>query len=167
MQQDKSGWQYITKYTFADGLTSCIWYNSSQTFIGDGYKTYAQCNYEDDAARQIWGDPWRTPTDAEWTWLLENCDWTWTSNYNGTGKAGMVVTSRVNGYRDCSIFLPAAGRKEELPDLIYDGTNGYYRSSCLHESYSCDTWYLYFKSTEMYKEYMGRCAGLSVRPVCD
>ncbi|MBQ7388829.1 MAG: hypothetical protein IJW01_05635, partial [Paludibacteraceae bacterium] len=60
----------------------------------------------DDAARVNWGGAWRMPTDAEWTELRENCEWTLTSDYNGTGVKGRVVTSKTNGNH---IFLPAAG----------------------------------------------------------
>lgn len=102
--------RYITKYTIADGLTDGIWYDGS-TFKGDNgdgveHKDFASYNYVDDAARANWGGGWRTPTDAEWTWLRENCECVWTEDYNGTGVKGSVVTSNVNGN---TIFLPAAG----------------------------------------------------------
>ncbi len=59
---------------------------------------------EDDAAHVYLGDIWRMPTDELWLELINNCTWTWTSNYNGTGIAGMEVLSN-NGN---SIFLPEA-----------------------------------------------------------
>ena len=59
------------------------------------------------------------PTHEEWKWLKQNCTWTWTDDYNGTGVAGRIVTA-TNGN---SIFLPAAGFKEgsSLEDVDYWG----------------------------------------------
>ena len=83
---------------------------------------------EDDAAHVAIGEGWRMPTDAEWTELLENCTWTWTSDYNGTGVAGRIVTSKKSGYTDKSIFLPAAGyRLNDSLDGV--GVDGRYWSS--------------------------------------
>lgn len=62
-----------------------------------------------DAATQIWGIGWRMPTEADWQWLIDNCNWEWTSiqgQYYGFYTFGHRVTSRTNGQ---SIFLPAAG----------------------------------------------------------
>ena len=82
MEDGQSSWERITKYTFADGQTEGIWYDGS-TFVGDN-KTVLE--FEDDAARANWGGKWRTPTDAEWTWLRNNCTWTWTNDYLGDGS---------------------------------------------------------------------------------
>ena len=78
----------------------------------------------DDAAAVNWGGAWRMPTVAEWRELLENCTWTWTSDYNGTGVKGQIVTSNTNGN---SIFLPAAGSRDD-GDLNYAGRSGDYWS---------------------------------------
>ena len=48
----------------------------------------------------------RMATKAEWNELLDLCTWKWTEQ-NGTG--GYLVTSNIKGYKDKSIFLPAAG----------------------------------------------------------
>ena len=65
MQEGKSEWRYINKYTFADGQVDGIWY-SGNTFVGDSKKNLADYDYIDDAARQIWKSDWRIPTRAEW-----------------------------------------------------------------------------------------------------
>jgi len=49
------------------------------TIDGVEHRDFASYDYADDAARQNWGGNWRTPTDAEWTWLREHCTWTWTN----------------------------------------------------------------------------------------
>ena len=116
---------------------------------------------EDDAARTNWGGAWRMPTDAEWTELRENCEWTWTDDYNGTGVNGRIVTSNINGN---SIFLPAAGCRG-YDGLVYAGRYGYYWSSSLDTGYPGDAWVVFFDSGSVYRFSNGRYFGLSVRPV--
>ena len=118
-------------------------------------------NPEDDAARANWGGAWRMPTDAEWTELRENCEWTWTDDYNGTGVAGRIVTSNINGN---SIFLPAAGCRDcdELDDA---GNGGDYWSSSLSTDYLFGAWGVGFSSGSVGRANYYRYCGLSVRPV--
>lgn len=113
---------------------------------------------EDDAAHVNWGDSWRMPTDAEWTELHEQCDWTWTTQ---NGINGHRVTSKTNSN---SIFLPDAGyRTGALLDCV--GYFGYYWSSSLYENDPDYAWYLKFNSG-VDGDYNGRLSGQSVRPVC-
>ena len=60
---------------------------------------------EDDAANVVMGGDWHMPTSAQCAELLGNTTSSWTTDYNGTGVAGMLFTSN-NGN---SIFFPAAG----------------------------------------------------------
>ena len=64
---------------------------------------------EDDAATVKYGSDWRLPTKAEIQELINNCSWEWQDNYNGV--SGYIVTSKVEGYTDKSIFLPLTGFK--------------------------------------------------------
>ncbi len=48
----------------------------------------------------------RLATKAEWNELLDYCTWKWTEQ---DGKAGYLITSNIDGYKDRSIFLPASG----------------------------------------------------------
>ena len=106
------------------------------------------------------------PTDAEWTELREKCSWTWTSNYNGTGVAGRIVTSNVEGYKDKSIFLPAAGdRYDTYP--FNAGSYGYYWSSSLDTGDPYGAYCVYFDSDRYGWFNYGRVLGQSVRPVTD
>lgn len=105
---DSDGWRYLTKYTYDDGETSAIWYDAEENYIGNNDVGYSSHDYEDDAARQVWGATWRTPSAWDWDWLINNCTWTWVDNYEGTSASGMLVTSTVDGFTDRSIFLPAA-----------------------------------------------------------
>ena len=57
---------------------------------------------EDDAAREVLGGKWRMPTAAECQELLDNCEVVRTT----VGEAdGFLVTSKLPGYEDRSIFL--------------------------------------------------------------
>lgn len=65
-----------------------------------------------DTATEVWGGSWRLPSKEEWKELIDNCTWVWT---NSNGQFGMRVTSKISGYTDRSIFIPAAG-------YYWDGT---------------------------------------------
>ena len=120
---------------------------------------------EDDVAHLYWGGDWRMPTYEEWTELRAFCTWTWTSNYEGTGVAGMIITGKKTGYTDSSFFLPATGRMQN-GSIIYAGENGNYWSSSLDRSAPVYAWGVGFNSSENLEYDLGRrCLGLSVRPV--
>ena len=61
---------------------------------------------EQDAAYVHMGGEWRMPTKRQFMELIDNTIQTWTDDYNGTGVAGCIFTSKVNGN---SVLLPAAG----------------------------------------------------------
>ncbi len=117
---------------------------------------------EDDVAHVKLGGKWRMPTDAEWTELRTKCTWTWTSNYNGTGVKGRIVTA-TNGN---SIFLPAAGYRCDA-DLYSVGFRGYYRSSSLLTAAPLGAWTVYFYSDDVFRFSYHRYYGQSVRPVSE
>ena len=101
------------------------------------------------------------PTKAEYQELIDNCDAVWTDDYNGTGVAGKVFTSKVNGN---SVFFPAAGYCDNsFVDGV--GSYGYYWSASWYSS--SDTWYLDFGSGSQSLDYYNRYFGQSVRGVCE
>ena len=113
----------------------------------------------DDAAAVNWGGSWRMPTHTELTELQTECTWTWTGQ---NGVLGYKVTSKTNGN---SIFLPAAGYREDS-SLGYAGTYGFYWSSSLNvASYSSQAFYVAFYNS-VYSGSSDRSRGQSVRPVC-
>ena len=117
---------------------------------------------EDDAAYVNLGGFWRTPTDAEWEELIDNCTCEWTSM---NGVNGMKVTSNKPGYTDKYIFLPAAGHRNH-GYLNAAGRNGYYWSSALNNAANphragC----LFFNLTDVGGDSSERYFGFSVRPV--
>ena len=79
----------------------------------------------DDAAVQNWGRQWRMPTLEQWDELVFGCDWKWMDDFNGSGVAGQVGTSKANGN---TIFLPATGGKHDNTSSLV-GFFGYYWSS--------------------------------------
>ena len=106
------------------------------------------------------------PTKAEQDDLRNKCTWTWYSSGNTefNGVAGYKVTSNIEGYKDRSIFLPAAGYRSgtNLSDV---GSRGYYWSSSLNTDYPYGAYGLYFGSDYVSWGYNFRYYGHSVRPV--
>ena len=119
---------------------------------------------EDDVAHVKLGGKWRMPTYAEWSELKAKCTWTWTTNYNGTGVKGRIVTA-TNGN---SIFLPAAGYWIDA-DLINAGSYGDYWSSSVYtdEGIPSYAWSVVFNYTNLLRNCCYRCTGHSVRPVSE
>ena len=81
---------------------------------------------EQDAARANLGGNWRMPTKRQFTELIGNCNVTWTKDYNGTGVAGKVFTSKVNGN---SVFFPAAGYCDNSCVFIVGAYGDYWSAS--------------------------------------
>ena len=115
---------------------------------------------EDDAAHVNWGGSWRIPTDAEWSELINSCTWTWTAQ---NGVNGRLVT----GPNGNSIFLPAAGHRDDAY-LSSVGSGGYYWSSSLFTYFQYCAWYVLFYSGNVGRYDDGlRYYGFSVRPVSE
>ena len=116
---------------------------------------------EQDAAHTYMGGKWRMTTKDEFQELIDNCNSTWTTNYNGTGVNGYVFTSNINGN---SIFFPAAGYY--YGSLVDGGDSyGFYWSASWFSS--SDAWYLDFYPGGAYVFDSNRCYGQSVRGVCE
>ena len=116
---------------------------------------------EQDAAHVNLGGNWRMPTKVECQELIDNTTQTWTNDYNGTGVAGKVFTSKVNGK---SVFFPAPGYcySSSVNDV---GSYGYYWSASWNSS--SDTWLLFFGSRTQSLGSDSRHYGYSVRGVCE
>lgn len=147
MDDQIDDYKYMNKYTHADGMTNCHWYDSNGRFIGDNKTSFADYDYADDAARQRWGSTWRTPTKREWDYLKDTryYSWVWTTDYLGTGVSGMIVTCLYGSCAGNSIFLPAAGVRCD-DELKYAGTDGYYWSSDVFSDFSISNYNVYIDS---------------------
>ena len=102
------------------------------SYTKDNSKTYGKTDMVDisgnpqyDAATANWGSGWRMPTKAEFEELLDKCEWQWTEL---DGRKGYTIT----GSNGNSIFLPAAGFRDEASSLIDAGCFGTYWSSTSH-----------------------------------
>ena len=147
-------------YKWCNGSkTTLTKYNTSSSYGTVDNKTVLAAT--DDAAHVNWGAPWRMPADAAWTELFNNCRLEWTDDYNGTGVAGLIGKSKINGN---SIFLPAAGFRSN-DDLYSAGRNGYYWSSSLDTDDPYDAWSAFISSGSVTGLDRVRYDGHPVRPV--
>ncbi len=160
-----------------------------------GYNNYVDnkvvLDKEDDVAQKDWGYGWRMPTKEEIEELLEKCSWEWTTVNK---VCGYKVTSKIPGYTDRYIFLPAAGFydddkkslertgdaliagvlhdnkyiKKDYTNYYESGQSGLYWSSSLHTSTDhppMGSYNLHFCEKFCRKDVASRKIGMSVRPV--
>ena len=159
--QPKEVYDWST-YVWCEGSAKTLTqYNNDISYGTVDNKTTLELS--DDAACANWGGSWRMPTDAESTELREQCTWTWTTQ---NGVYGYKVTSKKSGYTNKSIFLPAAGLRDDSSPLFGAGSRGYYWSSSLYTDIPCDACGLNFKSGDVNRGGNYRHFGFSVRPVC-
>ena len=113
-----------------------------------------------DAATVHLGAPWRMPTDAEFSALIDNCTTKWTERND---VRGVLVTGE-GAYSSKSIFFPAAGIGGS--DLSGLGSRGIYWSSAIYSLYSQRAYDLgFYSSSYLSRENCDRYYGVSVRPV--
>ena len=121
----------------------------------------------DDAAQAVTdalGDGWRVPTMEDFTNLLNNCNHSWSNNYNNTGINGRVFTSKSDSSN--SIFLPAAGC-DYGDGRVMDGNAGLYWSSILEVANPNCAWSLCSLESIARVGSDTRSNGFSVRAVRD
>jgi uncharacterized protein (TIGR02145 family) len=114
-----------------------------------------------DPATAALGGLWRLPTEKEFEALIADTDASYPADQN-TVDYGMTLTSRVSGYTDKSIFLPAAGYIYE-GDLSEEGRKGFYWTSS-----SVDSGRIYFGFFNAFRETYSNAThhfGMSLRPV--
>ena len=157
---------------FAWGETSSKSYYSWDTYKWGSYSSLSKYIYsdgkptldaEDDAATVNWGAGCRMPSRPEFQELYNKCDWSWQSNYTGSGVSGYLVT----GPNGNSIFLPASGYRGNN-DLGDRGSSGKYWSSSLYYSYATNALLLNFSRGNINPSYNNyRYYGYPVRPVAE
>lgn len=116
----------------------------------------------DDVAHVMLGGGWRIPTDEEWAELKENCTWKWTTQ---GGVKGYKVTGKKSDYTGKSIFLPAAGWRDNSLGVSGSGAYGWYWSSSLNTDNPSTADHVLFYSARILRTDAPRYKGLSVRPV--
>ena len=153
-------WGETTGYT-GDQVTSGVRVFDKVNYTALAIST--DLTLEQDAAHVNLGGNWRMPTKAEWQEFLDNCNVVWTKDYNGTGVAGHVFTSKVNGN---SVFFPAAGDCYDSSVGNVGSVGRYWSASWISSTFA---WGLYFYSWDQVLDVRngGRCYGYSVRGVCE
>ena len=158
-----NGWISVndsTSFSFSGGNCPTYGKNNSQLQSAGYIDASGNLVAAHDAATAHLGAPWRMPTDAEFSALINNCDTEWTSR---NGVPGLLVKGR-GAYASKSIFLPAAGCGNDSY-LNWFGADGYYWSSTPSSHSSSSAQYLYFYSGFFYWWDGSRSCGRSVRPV--
>ncbi len=116
-------------------------------------------NSQYDAARANWGGTWRMPTVNEIDEFVYKCKREWTTQ-------GVHEGYRVTGPNGNSIFLPAAGLRDETSLEDVDMC-GYYWSATPYEGDSDAAHGLYFYRGDFCRTYFTRYLGGVVRPVSE
>lgn len=161
--ETKTEYSYST-YIYSYGTSySYTKYCDDSSYGYDGFTdNKTVIDPEDDVAHVKWGGDWRIPSLQELEELTntDNCQWIW-KTINGVD--GYLIKSRISGYTDKSIFLPAAG--DFLETNSNDGVNGYYRSNSIINPNQTKS--LYFTSGDTYTTSVigPRVYGEQVRPV--
>lgn len=170
-QQDKYDWANAPFYTGDGTIHSWSKYTTNGTLAttSSNYIDYSDC---DDTARYKWHGSWRMPTSDEWMELLNNCYLTWVESYNNTDIAGVLATSKIEGYTDKSIFLPAAGYKDNRTGTQFENEYVQYWSSTFDTPDYPD----YAEGAKIFKTNSSvlqsystfeRCLGMPIRPVME
>ena len=161
-----SGWISVkdgTSISFSPSGTAASTYDKSNSeLLSAGYiDSTGNLVAAHDAATAHLGSPWRMPTDAEISALINNCTTTWITT---NGVSGRLVTG-TGAYANRSIFLPAASYGNDSYLNGRPGSYGYYWSSTPSSDFSFSAWFLCFASSGFDRFYDYRCYGQSVRPV--
>lgn len=115
------------------------WYDGQVYGRSPGAAITANLAPSQDMARAALGAPWRLPTTTEFKELFDNCEYidangnaidSTTTNKLVTVKniTGLFLRSKVSGYTDRTIFIPASGCGSGA-SRDYRGARGYYWSS--------------------------------------
>lgn len=85
-----------------------------------------------DAATKIYGSDWCMPTGDDVIELIQNCNWSWETNFNGVAGLNGYKASNKNDATKY-IFLPAAGYRSGTETIDY-GERGYIWSTTPNQS---------------------------------
>lgn len=128
----------------------------------DFVNSYDVLTREYDAAAQHLGEDWRIPSGQQAQELVDNCNWQWVTNYEGSGANGMSGVSKINGN---IIFFPAAGYKHNS-DVIMNGRCGGYWTGTPNFTAANRAWSIAFEPNVINVFNHGlRYNGYSIRPV--
>lgn len=132
--------------------------NRAELQSKDVINTYGNLLIKYDAASVNWGSNWRIPTVEDFKELKDNCTWKWTNQEGINGY-------RVTGQNGCSIFLPAAGFRDEN-HLYHVGDGTYWSAAISRDNKKACAIYFYEDHCSIDSIY-DRFCGRSIRPVID
>ena len=151
-------------YKYCNGGQNTLTKYNNNTSYGVNPDNITTLEPEDDAATQIMGGNWRTPTQTELQELLEKTDNQWVTNYKGSGVNGYKFTHKTDTSK--YIFIPASGFRS-VSSFDDQGTDGLIWSSSLFTSNPNYALLLGFNSGSAYaNNYYNRSYGFVVRGVC-
>ena len=107
---------------------------------------------EDDAATVNMGSGWRMPTRDEYVALGTATTSAWTADYEGSGVAGLVLTSKADS--NVKLFFPAAGFCYS-GSVSNVGSSGCYWSRSLYASSKQNASDMYFRSSVVLSAWCG------------
>ena len=154
---------YCGDYKFDNGNTLPEGTNFTKYNADDG-KTLLEPS--DDAVQAAWGGAWRMPTTDEFQALASAVTSAWTSDYQGSGVAGLVLTDKTDS--STILFFPAAGVCY-AGRVNFVGSNGWYSSSSYFTDYA-DVYIMHFCADWLIPDgntLTVRIFGYSVRGVAD
>jgi len=141
--------------TSSPGVTGMTKYNNT-----DG-KTVLDLS--DDAARANMGGQWRMPTTDEYVALGDAVNSVWTTDYQGSGVAGLVLTDKTDSSK--VLFFPACGNCYD-GSIVNVGKYGNYWSSSVYSSSVQSARCIIFDSKYAnWQRYYNRLLGYTVRGV--
>ena len=118
---------------------------------------------EDDAAVANWGCAWRMPTANDFLNLSGAVNTTWVTNYNGTGVAGLICTSKNDS--SVQLFFPAGGICDRGSINSVNGWARYWSSSLSHQGSGIDA--MFGKPYNDWGINTFVCYGVNIRPVAE
>lgn len=163
-ETDPKDFYFWDTYKYCDGTYNSLTKYTDSAYGKDGFSdNKSVLDPEDDVAHVKWGGNWRIPTKEELEELRTKCTWTSTTL---NGVRGYSVTSKVEGYTDRSIFMPATGMRIRQWTLNTD-TIGRFWGNSIVTGDDYDAVYLDFDFSRGPGRFsIIRCLGQCVRPVC-
>ena len=146
-------------YKFGNGKTSPTATGMTK-YNGNDNKT--TLDSYDDAARANWGGSWRMPTSEDYAALGTATTSAWTTDYQGSGVVGLVLTDKTDSSK--VLFFPATGAISGGTVVEINQLGRYWLSS-LDTSNKQNGHIIYATSIEHYEGSRNRFCGISVRAV--
>ena len=153
-------------YKYCNGSSTSITKYCCNSSIYNGFTftdTLTELEPEDDAATANWGSEWCIPTKEQFDELI-NSSYTTTMWTIQNEVSGRLITSKIPGYTENSIFLPAAGSRSNT-SINYLGSSGFYWSRTLRTEFSFHAYILNFFDGRAEGGDHDLPYGISVRPV--